>query len=146
MKARALVLNLLVGCLLGAPATRGDTLLESNTSWDGGAIGYPEGDARITSMILRLVPGEETPFHCHPVPTMGYVLSGSVQVTTEHGKTQRFNAGSALVEVMKTAHRGRAVDGPVELLVFYAGADGVPVTVIPGSKQAETWPCGDGGF
>ena len=144
MKTRTLVLNLLMGCLLTATVTRGDTLLESNTSWDGGAIAYPEGDARITSMILRLVPGKETPFHCHPVPTMGYVLSGSVEVTTEHGKTRRFDAGSALVEVMETAHRGRAVDGPVELLVFYAGAEGVPLTVIPGSKQTETWPCGKG--
>ena len=72
------------------------------------------------------------------------VLSGSVEVTTEHGKTRRFDAGSALVEVMKTAHRGRAVDGPVELLVFYAGAEGVPVTVTPDSQQAQTWPCGKG--
>jgi hypothetical protein len=73
---------------------------------------------------------------------MGYVLSGSVEVLTASGDRQRFDEGSALLEVMKTLHRGRAVDGPVELVVFYAGAEGIPTTVLPDSKEAAIWPCG----
>ena len=29
------------------------------------------------------------------------------------------------------AHRGRAVEAPVKIVVFYAGAEGMPVTVLP---------------
>ena len=72
---------------------------------------------------------------------MGYVLSGSVDVVTGDGDKRRFNEGNALVEVMNTAHRGSAVDGPVELVVFYAGAEGVPNTVMPGSEEAKRWTC-----
>jgi hypothetical protein len=32
---------------------------------------------------------------------------------------------------MHTVHRGRAIGGPAEIVVFYAGAIGVPVTVMP---------------
>ena len=74
---------------------------------------------------------------------MGYILRGTLEVETISGKTQRFDAGSSVVEVMKTSHRGRAVNGPVEVIVFYAGAVGIPTTVFPNGDQAATWPCGD---
>ena len=82
------------------------------------------------------------PFHCHPVPTMGYVLQGTVQVDLADGESARFGAGSALVEVMNTPHRGQAVDGPVEIIVFYAGAVGTPNTLKP--KEGDTQLCGGG--
>jgi quercetin dioxygenase-like cupin family protein len=136
-----LMAAVLVGCL-GAAKPGAEVLLETPTSWDGGHLAYPEGQVRVTSAILRIDPGEQTAFHCHPVPTMGYVLSGSVEVVTAQGDKRRFDKGDALVEVMKTPHRGRAVDGPVELIVFYAGAEDVPNTVMPGSEEAKHWTCG----
>lgn len=108
-------------------------LLQSTRSWDGGAIAYPSGAAEITSVILRIEEGQDPPFHCHPVPTMGYVLSGRVELETSGGKRKVAGAGESLVEVMGTVHRGRALDGPVEIVVFYAGAVGTPVTVRPDS-------------
>jgi hypothetical protein len=33
--------------------------------------------------------------------------------------------------VMRTVHRGKALKGPVEIVVFYAGAQDVPTTVLP---------------
>ncbi len=117
--------------LLLAGAARAEPLLQSTESWDGGSISYPAGEAEISSVILRLEEGAEPPFHCHPVPTMGYVLKGVAEIETVDGKTRRIGAGEALVEVMHTAHRGRAIDGPAEIVVFYAGAVGLPVTVLP---------------
>lgn len=32
---------------------------------------------------------------------------------------------------MRTVHKGRAVNGTVEIIVFYAGAKGIPTTVLP---------------
>ncbi|NVK38381.1 MAG: cupin domain-containing protein [Gammaproteobacteria bacterium] len=106
-------------------------LLKSTTSWDGQALSYPKGEAELTSMRLTLKANQALPFHCHPVPTFGYILSGEMEVETAEGKTTRFKAGDAVIEVMKTVHRGRALDSPVEILVFYAGEKNTPNTVLP---------------
>ncbi len=116
-----------------------EQILKATTSWDGGDIYYPKGDVEITSVILRLQPGQTSKFHCHPVPTMGYVLKGEVQVETKSGKTVRLKRGDPAVEVMRTLHRGTAFEEPVEILVFYAGAEGVPNTVLAGSELAQKY-------
>ena len=142
MNSRSFISALSLVVLTTGTAYGAEALLETQTSWDGGSLAYPTGKARVTSVMLHIEPGDEPPFHCHPVPTMGYVLRGTVEVQTERGDTLRIGEGRALVEVMNTLHRGRAVDGPVDIIVFYAGAEGVPTTVLPGSEQAEAWPCG----
>lgn len=125
--------------LLTSSIIYAETLLKSTTSWDGGEIYYPDGNAEITSFILKLEEGQEVPFHCHPVPTMGYVLNGSVEVETANGDKIIFKEGESAVEVMKTVHRGLAVDGPAEIVVFYAGAEGVPNTVMMDDEKAEVY-------
>ena len=117
--------------LLATSSLSAEPLLQATQSWDGGDIAYPEGEAEITSVILRIEEGQEPPFHCHPVPTMGYVLNGTAEIETSEGKRKRVGPGEPLVEVMNTVHRGKAVDGPVEIVVFYAGAVDTPVTVKP---------------
>lgn len=123
-------------CLVAIGAVA-ETLLQSTHSWDGGAISYPEGEAEISSVILRIEEGQEPPFHCHPVPTMGYVLRGVARLETQDGKTVTVREGQSVVEVMKTVHRGTAIEGPVEIVVFYAGARGLPVTVMPEDEAAQ---------
>lgn len=73
---------------------------------------------------------------------MGYLLNGTLEVETERGDNVRLEQGSSLVEVMNTLHRGIAIGGPVDIIVFYAGAEGIPTTVLPGSEEAQLWPCG----
>ena len=126
MQTILVLLSLLLASLVSA-----EPLLKTSTSWDGGAFAYPSGQAEVTSIILRIEEGQDPPFHCHPVPTMGYTLQGVVEVETTSGKKITVRGGEPLVEVMRTVHRGRAVEGPAEILVFYAGAEGVPVTVFP---------------
>lgn len=142
MKPRSFIPALLLIGLATGPVYGAEVLLETNNSWDGGDLTYPAGEARVTSVMLHIEPGEDPPFHCHPVPTMGYLLRGVLEVETERGDTQRFEQGSSVVEVMNTLHRGRAVDGPVDIIVFYAGAEGIPNTVLPDSEEAGKWPCG----
>lgn len=113
--------------LLGQP----EPLLQTTTTWEGGKIVYPGGEAEVTAVILRINEGDEPPFHCHPVPTLGYVLTGVVEVETQDGKKRRISQGESVVEVMNTVHRGTAIEAPVEIIVFYAGAQGIPNTVLP---------------
>lgn len=110
--------------------SQADVKLKTTQSWDGGNIHYPDGQAEITSMILQLEDNQVSPFHCHPVPTMGYVLKGEIEVETAPGKTARFKQGDSVIEVMKTVHRGKAINGPVEIIVFYAGSTTLPTTVM----------------
>ncbi len=105
--------------------------LKTQTSWDGGVIYYPQGQVEITSVKLRIEENQMTKFHCHPVPTLGYILQGDLIVETKNGKKITLKEGESVVEVMRTIHRGRAINGPVEIIVFYAGSTTMPTTVLP---------------
>lgn len=127
-KRRHIVLALM---LLGTQLIQAEALLKSKTSWDGGDISYPQGEPEITSVKLSIDENMVTKFHCHPVPTLGYILKGSVEVETKEGKKVVLREGESAVEVMRTVHRGRAIGGPVEILVFYAGSTSMPTTILP---------------
>ena len=85
MKLRSIISALSLFGLATGTVYGADILLETQTSWDGGDLAYPMGTPQVTSVILHIEPGDEPPFHCHPVPTMGYVLRGTLEVETERG-------------------------------------------------------------
>ena len=127
-----LPLMLLMIVPIGGAAAEVELLLKSDKSWDGGALRYPPGDPEISILRISLEEGEETPLHCHPVPTFGYLLKGTLEVKTGSGQTTLIREGQAAIEVMDTLHRGKAIRGPVEILVFYAGTAGLMNTVPAG--------------
>ncbi|MCV6636669.1 cupin domain-containing protein [Candidatus Albibeggiatoa sp. nov. NOAA] len=114
-------------------------LLKTQTSWDNGEVEYPEGQLQITSLKLAIKQGEDMPFHCHPVPTMGYVLKGELEVETKQGLKKTFKQGESVVEVMRTLHRGKAIDGDVEVVVFYAGAVSMPNTILETDHESKDY-------
>lgn len=106
-------------------------LLQTTQSWNGAPIAYPEGQAEITSLLVEIAPGGETNWHEHPVPSFGYLLEGTLEISLRDGKKKLMKAGEALAEVIVTAHNGRNVGKtPLKLIVFYAGAvDKQPLSV-----------------
>ena len=108
-------------------------------SWNGGSFSYPSGQPEITARTLSLDGSKPIPFHCHPVPTMAHVLHGELEVETRDGQKKVFSQVESLVEVMGTVHRGVVVTAPVELIVFYAGAIGVPNTVLTDDNTAKSY-------
>jgi len=127
---------------LSAPvqSARTTSLLDTETSWNGGVFHYPEGTPKVTAVKIRLKPGESTAIHCHPVPLFAYILKGHLRVTTGLGQSRVFKRGEAMVEVMDTWHQGKAIRGPVELVAFYAGAEGIPVTELEGADNGDCQP------
>jgi quercetin dioxygenase-like cupin family protein len=121
----------LIAAVCFSSLVQAEPLLKTTTSWDGGQFHYPKGQAEVSSVILNIAEGVTTKFHCHPVPTLGYILKGDVEVETKDGKKVVLKQGESAVEVMRTVHRGRALAGPVEILVFYAGDTNTPNTVLP---------------
>jgi hypothetical protein len=79
------------------------------------------------------------------MPNVEYILAGELTSEKQDGSGKKhFTAGQALPETTNTMHRGVTGDKPVELIVFYAGAMGMPLSkdrvedALRGSEKSET--------
>lgn len=104
-------------------------LLKATTSWDGAEIRYPSGPAEISVVKVRIPKGMVVPLHCHPVASAGYISKGAVEVTSASGERRLFKAGQAAIETINTWHKAVAVGSDTEIIVFYAGQKGLPLTI-----------------
>jgi len=107
-------------------------LVNSTKEWNGQALpNYPVGQAEIKVLRIKIPSGVTLPWHYHPVINSAVILKGRLELYTKDGMTKSFGVGEALIEVVNTAHAGKAV-GPddVDLVVFYAGSKGIPTTVL----------------
>jgi quercetin dioxygenase-like cupin family protein len=103
-------------------------LFKSSTDSLGQTLTYPGGaTAELTGAIVTLPPGESTGWHRHAVPVAGYLLEGELTVEYASGEKRVFRAGEGVIEVQTAPHQGyNAGAVPVKIVVFYAGAPGVP--------------------
>ena len=113
------------------PQTEVQQVLQTTQAWDGTVYqGYPKGQPQVTVLRIKIPAHTALHWHLHPVISAGYVVSGELTVekqgTNQHITIQ---AGQALCETVGTIHRGFTTDQPVELIVFYAGEAGTPITV-----------------
>jgi quercetin dioxygenase-like cupin family protein len=108
-----------------------EQLLQTTHSWDGTRLpAYLSGQPQITVLKITVPRNTALDWHQHPMINAGYVLSGQIYLE-KRGTLERkaFRAGRALAECVKTIHRGYTTDQPAELIVFYAGAPGVPLSI-----------------
>ena len=107
-----------------------ELLMQSTTSWDGVPYGaYPTGQTELTVLKITIAPHTTLPWHTHPMPNAAYVLSGELTVEkAEGGLKRQLVAGDVLPETVSSTHRGYTGEQPVVLLVFYAGAQRVPLS------------------
>jgi hypothetical protein len=60
----------------------------------------------------------------------GVLTRGQLTVVTKEGKTLYLKAGDPIVEVVNTVHYGiNHGSAPAEIIVFYEGIIGSPITV-----------------
>lgn len=106
-------------------------LLRTTHAWDGSRYRtYPSGQPEITVVRYTIPPHAVLPWHTHPSINIGYVLSGHLTaVRRSDGKRLALGPGDVVPEMVDGAHRGETGDERVELIVFYAGTPGVPLTV-----------------
>lgn len=118
-------------CAADDAAITAKLLAKSATSWDGSALpAYPVGAAEVSIVKIRISPGAQLPMHKHPVINAGLLLSGELTVITEKNEILHLKAGDPIVEVVGKWHYGRN-DGavPAEIVVFYAGTPGTPLSI-----------------
>ena len=107
-------------------------LANSSKEWDGNQLpNYPEGQPEIKVLRIKIPAGVTLPWHYHPVINAAVVLEGSLKLYLKNGTTKTFGPGEALIEVVGTVHAGQALgSNDVDILVVYAGAKGMPTTVL----------------
>ena len=113
-----------------AEAIEAEVLARSTQSWDGSTLpNYPRALPEISILRIRIPPGAALPVHKHPVINAGVLLTGQLTVISEDGDTLHLKAGDAIIELVNKWHYGRNDgDTTAEIVVFYAGIGGLPVT------------------
>jgi quercetin dioxygenase-like cupin family protein len=123
----------LIPALLDArePQIQVQQILQTTQSWDGANYqSYPTGQPQLTVLRITVPPNTALHWHHHPVISVGYVLSGELTLEKKAtGERAIVHAGQALAETVQTTHRGFTTNEPVELVVFYAGQTGLPITI-----------------
>ena len=107
------------------------TLAKTTKSWNGKELPkYPEGTPEVTILKITIPPKTRLPLHKHPEINAGVVLKGELTVISEAKDTLYLKSGDPIVELVDTWHFGRNdTSKPVELIVFYAGVKGTPITI-----------------
>jgi quercetin dioxygenase-like cupin family protein len=105
-----------------------NTLFCASTNAVGQPIEYPrDGMPEVTAFVAELAPGEATTWHQHPVPLLGYVLSGELTVRQADGEKRVVRTGEVSLESVGRVHQGvNEGSGPLKMIVFVVGLKDVP--------------------
>ena len=120
---------LLVGGIAQArtkEAVQTRVLVKSTTAWNGRPYEkYGEGRPELTVVRVTIPAHKRLPWHMHPMPNVGYILSGHITVEDRAtGRKKVFREGEAIPEQVNAAHRGLTDDEPVVIIVTYADTAG----------------------
>ena len=108
-----------------------EVLLKTTSTWDNAEykklkIKKPE----VTILKIIIGVNEELPMHKHDLVNIAYVKKGTLTVITDENKEITLNAGEVLPELVGKYHYGKNTGNePVELVVFYVGEKGTPLSV-----------------
>jgi quercetin dioxygenase-like cupin family protein len=115
-------------CIQSAEKT---TLLKTTSTWDNAKyeklkIKKPE----VTVLQINIGVGEALPMHKHDLVNIAYVKKGVLTVITEENQQITVKEGECLPEIIGKYHYGKNLGSePVELIVFYIGEKGTPLSV-----------------
>lgn len=108
------------------------TLAKSTHSWDGELLpSYLEGQPEVTILRIKIPPKTSLAIHEHPEINAGLMIRGELTVISEQQDTLYLKEGDTIVELVNKWHFGKNDgDDVAEIVVFYAGIKGTPVTIL----------------
>jgi quercetin dioxygenase-like cupin family protein len=117
-----------------------EILHRSSETWDGAKIKYPDGNEEITAVKIILAPNAKLPFHCHPYPTIGYVIDGKVEVEKANGIAKTFAKGDVVFELVNSWHRGRNPSKfkQTKIIAFYIGQKYAANTILQNIESLQS--------
>ena len=108
-----------------------ETLLKTTSTWD--SIEYRKLKIKkpeVTVLKIIINVNEELPMHKHDLVNVAYVKRGTLTVITDDNKEITLHEGEVLPELVGKYHYGKNTGcEPVELVVFYIGEKGTPLSV-----------------
>ncbi|PWG06241.1 cupin domain-containing protein [Polaribacter aquimarinus] len=107
-------------------------LAETSKSWNGDELpNYPKGKPKVTVLKIIIPPKTKLHKHYHPVINSGILLKGELKVVDINNNVLILKEGDVIVELVNKIHYGiNEKNKPVEIVVFYAGAVDIPITVL----------------
>lgn len=108
-----------------------EVILKTTSTWDNVAykklkIKKPE----VTVLKIIIDVGESLPMHKHDLVNVAYVKQGTLTVITDDNKEITLHEGEILPELIGKYHYGKNTGNkPIELIVFYLGEKGTPLSV-----------------
>ena len=127
-----IVLFVMILCIANASySAEKEVLLKTTSTWDNAEynklkIKKPE----VTVLKIIIGVGEELPMHKHDLVNVAYVKKGTLTVITDKNKKITLHEGDVLPELIGKYHYGKNTGKePIELVVFYVGEKGTPLSV-----------------
>lgn len=113
-------------------------MVRTTESWDGALLPrYPDNRPQITMLRVVVPPGRALRMHRSPFINAGYMVRGSLTITTEIGAQLFLNAGETVVNVVNTWQYARNEgDVPAEMIIMYAGTEYLPITEQRSAEEA----------
>ncbi len=108
-----------------------EVILQTTSTWDNAKykklkIKNPE----VTVLKIVINAGESLPMHKHDLVNVAYVKRGTLTVVTDKNEEITLHEGESLPELVGKYHYGKNTGNePVELIVFYIGEKGTPLSV-----------------
>ena len=108
-----------------------EVLLKTTSTWDNAEykkLKIKKPEVTVLKIIINV--GEELPMHKHDLVNIAYVKTGTLTVITDDNKEITLNEGEVLPELIGKYHYGKNNGKePIELVVFYIGEKGTPLSV-----------------
>ncbi len=108
-----------------------EVLLKTTSTWDNAQykkLKIKNPEATVLKIIIGI--NEELPMHKHDLVNIAYVKKGTLTVITDDNKEITLHEGDVLPELVGKYHYGKNTGKePVELIVFYLGQKGTPLSV-----------------
>ena len=100
-----------------------EELANSTKTWNGNLLPtYPHGQPKVKILRIQVPKGTTLPWHYHPVINAAVILQGILELKSKDGSQKIYQKDDALGT--KDVH----------LIVFYAGEEAMPTTVLTDPK------------
>ncbi len=108
-----------------------EVLLKTRCTWDNmeyKKLKIKNPEATVLKIIIGV--NEKLPMHKHDLVNIAYVKKGILTVITDDNKEITLHEGEVLPELIGKYHFGKNTGKePIELIVFYLGQKGTPLSV-----------------
>ncbi len=127
-----IIFFIMIICIINSSyASEKKVLLKTDSTWDNveyKKLKIKKPEVTVLKIIINV--SEELPMHKHDLVNIAYVEKGTLTVITDDNKEITLHKGESLPELIGKYHYGKNTGNePVELVVFYIGEKGTPLSV-----------------